>query len=411
MKLWNKNFFLLWQGQLVSVFGDALYSIALGFWILQETGSTAIMGTLMALVNIPKIILGPFMGVLVDRADRKKLIIIGDIIRGVSIILIAIAALNNHLEVWMVMVVGIVLGGCSTFFNPAIQSVLPDLVPQGELLRANSSYTMATTGADIIGQSIGGFIYGIVGAPIMFLLNGISYLMSGLSESFIEVPKIERKNINVTFKEDFIDGIKFIFKFQGLVRTIIMAFFINFIFGMIRVLIIPWFLSNPDLGMTKYGILGAVQSLGIIFGTIVLSFIVIKPKMHYILYLIGLIIFAGGVLLATIINQFSFILICFFISFCFQFIFNTLARSTILLITPQDKRGKVMSTIATLAMAISPIGNFIGGVLGEFINPRIVIIGVSIFAIIVICILIIHPSVIHFLNYDPDNAQDGLTNG
>ncbi|MGL4374257.1 MAG: MFS transporter, partial [Turicibacter sp.] len=374
MKLYNKNFFLLWQGQLVSVFGDAIYSIALGFWVLQETGSTAIMGLMMALVNVPIIILGPMSGVIVDRSDRKKLIIIGDVIRGIGMLLIAGAAIFGVLEVWMVMLMGIVLGICSSFFNPSISSVLPDIVPKENLVKANSSYSMATTGASIIGQSIGGFIYAMLGAPIMFLVNGISYLFSAFTELFIDVPKVERKNINLTFKEDFLEGLKFIITFEGLVRTIIVSVFINFLFGMIRVLIIPWFLSNPDLGMAKYGILGGFQSIGIILGTVVLSFITIETKHKYFAYLFSIIIFISGVCLAATFNHFVFILLFFVIAYCFQFIFNTLARSAIMLMTPQDKRGKVMATIVTLAMLFSPLGNLLGGVLGEFIEPRFVII-------------------------------------
>lgn len=72
IKLWNKNFFLLWQGQLVSVLGDVLYSIALGFWVYERTKSTAIMGTLEAVTMLPRVILGPFAGVFVDKWDRKK---------------------------------------------------------------------------------------------------------------------------------------------------------------------------------------------------------------------------------------------------------------------------------------------------------------------------------------------------
>ena len=76
LKVWNRNFLLLWQGQMVSVLGDALYDIALNFFVLELTGSTAIMGTVMALVTIPRIILGPISGVIVDRYDRKKLIVL-----------------------------------------------------------------------------------------------------------------------------------------------------------------------------------------------------------------------------------------------------------------------------------------------------------------------------------------------
>ena len=105
-RLWNRNFFLLWQGQMVSVLGDALYDIALNFFVLEMTGSTVIMGTVMALVTVPRILLGPAAGVFVDRYDRKKLIIFGDVVRGVSVLFIAFAAWNGFLEIWMVIVGG-----------------------------------------------------------------------------------------------------------------------------------------------------------------------------------------------------------------------------------------------------------------------------------------------------------------
>lgn len=405
LKLWNRNFFLLWQGQLVSVFGDALYSMALGFWVLQETGSTTIMGSIMALVTIPRIILGPIAGVIVDRYDRKKLIILGDLIRGFGMLFVAILALNGLLKIWMVMLMGVLLGICSSFFNPSIQSVLPEIVPNDKLVKANSSYQMATTGADIVGLSIGGFLYTLIGAPLMFLINSISYLFSAFTEGFIKIPKIERKNLNITFKEDFMEGIKFILTFKGLVRSLIMAFFINFLFGMIRVLIIPWFLSNPSLGMSKYGILNGFQSLGFLIGTLVLSFINIKSNHKYSVYIFSIITFVSLIGFGAFINNFIIILLCFTTAFGFMFVFNTLANSTIMELTPSDKRGKVFATIGTLAMAISPLGNFVGGVLGEFMNPRTVIIGGTVISLIVICSIVVNQDVKKFLNYDIANEK------
>lgn len=405
MKLWNRNFFLLWQGQLVSVFGDALYSMALGFWVLQETGSTTIMGSIMALVTIPRIILGPFAGVIVDRCDRKKLIILGDLIRGIGMLIIAMLALNGSLKIWMVMLMGIVLGICSSFFNPSIQSVLPEIVPSDKLIKANSSYQMATTGADIVGQSIGGLLYTVIGAPLMFLVNSVSYLFSAFTEGFIKIPKIERKNINITFREDFMEGIKFILRFKGLIRSLIMAFFVNFLFGMIRVLIIPWFVSDPSLGMAKYGILNGFQSFGFLIGTFVLSFITIKSNQKYNVYIFSIVTFVSLIGLGAFINNFVIIIICFTSAFGFMFVFNTVANSTIVELTPADKRGKVFATIGTLAMAISPIGNFVGGVLGEFMNPRAVIIGSAIVGLIIVCSIVVNPEVKKFINYEAEKID------
>ncbi|MFR4767154.1 MAG: MFS transporter [Paraclostridium sordellii] len=198
-KLWNKNFFLLWQGQMVSVLGDVFYLMALNFWMLEITGSTALMGMLSAVTMLPKIILGPFAGVFVDRWDRKKLIVLTDLIRGVIVTFVGIAGVMGFIQVWMVFIVGIISGICAAFFNPAINSSRPDIVPEDKLLKANSVTSLAQSGMDMIGNAVGGVLYVLIGAPYMFLLNGISYLFSAFTEIFITIPKVKREEKEITF--------------------------------------------------------------------------------------------------------------------------------------------------------------------------------------------------------------------
>ncbi|MCK5157214.1 MAG: MFS transporter, partial [Spirochaetales bacterium] len=109
-KLWNKNFLLLWQGGLVSLLGDMLYELALGFWILAVTGSTGLMGTLMAVSMIPRVLISPFAGVVADRHNRKRIIILMDLLRGIFVTTVGVTAIMGNLEVWMVFAAGILLG-------------------------------------------------------------------------------------------------------------------------------------------------------------------------------------------------------------------------------------------------------------------------------------------------------------
>ncbi|MEW8986835.1 MAG: MFS transporter, partial [Bacillus sp. (in: firmicutes)] len=138
-RLWSMNFFLLWQGQLVSTLGDSIYEIALTFWILYETGSPGLMGALLATSLLPKVLISPFAGVIVDRTDRRKMIILMDFIRGVCILFVGIAAIFGFLEIWMAFVAGIILGGCAAFFNPAVTSTIPDIVPTSQIVQASAN--------------------------------------------------------------------------------------------------------------------------------------------------------------------------------------------------------------------------------------------------------------------------------
>ena len=125
---------LLWQGQFVSALGDVVYEIALGFWVLVVTGSTALMGTLFAASTVPRVLLSPFAGVVVDRTDRKRLLVAMDLIRGIFVVVVAIAAFTGNAQAWMVFIVGIANGICAAFFNPAISSVIPDIVSREKLV-------------------------------------------------------------------------------------------------------------------------------------------------------------------------------------------------------------------------------------------------------------------------------------
>lgn len=123
--------------------------------------------------------------------------------------------------------------------------------------------------------------------------------------------------------------------------------------------------------------LNGFQSFGFLIGIVTLSFISIKSKHKYKIYIFSIITYIGLIGFGAFINNFIIIIICFTTAFGFMFVFNTIANSTIMELTPSDKRGKVFATIGTLGMAISRIGNFVGGVLGEFMNPRDIIISVA----------------------------------
>lgn len=401
-KLWNKNFFLLWQGQLVSCLGDAFYSIALGFWVLDKTGSSTVMGVLIAAVSIPRLVIGPFAGVIVDRFDRKKLILLGDFIRGIGMLFVGYAAFNNFLEVWMVIVVGVVCGVCSAFFNPAMSSVIPDLVSSDNIVRANSAQQISTSTTSMIGTMGGGFIYSAIGAGAMFLFNGVSYILSTISEIFIEIPKIERKSTEVTFREDFKDGLKFTFKFRGLVILLGIAFGLNFFFAIFSILMKPWFNIDPSLGVARYGFITAFESVGIILASVILANIKIKPENRSKVMLSALFLQSVFFFLGVLINKFYIMCVCFFIACFFNTVSNTISMSSMMIAIPSDMRGKVMSIAITCSMAIQPIGTLIGGVLGDMFYPRAVMIICFIICIIGTIPIFFSSSTKKALNYNPE---------
>lgn len=106
------------------------------------------MGLLIEATVLPRLFLSPIAGTVVDRHNKK----------------------------WMVLVVGIILGICFSFFNPAIDASIPDIVPKSKVVKTNSSFSIMNTTINIVGKAVGGFFYQSIGAPILFIFNGITFI-------------------------------------------------------------------------------------------------------------------------------------------------------------------------------------------------------------------------------------------
>jgi DHA3 family macrolide efflux protein-like MFS transporter len=377
LRLFTKNFFLLWQGQLVSSIGDVMYSLALGFWVLQKTGSTAIMGLLMAVSALPQLILGPIAGVIVDRADRKWIIVTMDIVRGVFVVAVAVLAITGNLEVWMVFLTGVVKGICASVFNPTVSASLPDMVQSANLQRANAALMVSTNGVNIFSNSISGVLFSIVGAPVLFLINGIAYLFSSVTEMFLKIPRVRSEKMRESegrghFFDDFMDGLRFVFGIKPLMGLAGIVVLLNFFLNIAAVLVLPYFEWAPDMGAGNYGIFMGAMALGGMLGYGLLSIWKV-PRAIFAKYfgVIGvlsclpfsLMVFLpfGAMLPVAVLGMFL------------NAAINTMANSTLQAAVPSHMRGKFFALALAMTSGLTPIAMAVGGVLGDLFPIKWVI--------------------------------------
>lgn len=405
VRLWNVNFFLLWQGQFVSALGDVAYSIALGFWILAMTGSTALMGTLMATATLPRIFVAPFAGVIVDRSDRKWLLVMMDAIRGAAVVAVGIAAWQGSIQVWMVFVIGVIIGVCSSFFNPAVSSILPDIVVREKIIQANSVFRIVYTASDIIGNSVGGFIFKFFGAPLMFLFNGLSYLFSAGTEIFIRVPRLVRARDKVTFLADLKHGFAFVWRFKGLRALIILASVLNFCANMGLMLILPLFERYAHLGPAWYGIVMAFFTGGMLAGFLVASIVNFKPAVRFKIFSLCFFVTCLAIILFPLFLSLPLMILFAFIAGMAMAILNSFIAAVLQITVPQDKRGKVFGLSTSIATALTPIAFAIGGVLAEFVPIRALIAASFMIQLVIFLPLYLNRSFRAFINFDPDNQS------
>ncbi|UCG31254.1 MAG: MFS transporter [candidate division WOR-3 bacterium] len=401
-KLWNTNFFLLWQGQLVSALGDVAYSIALGFWILNITGSTALMGTLMAASSLPRVLISPFAGVIVDRTDRKWLLVIMDAIRGIFVVFIGIASYLGFIEIWMVFIAGMIIGACGAFFNPAVGSIIPDIVDKRKLVQANSVFNIIQTASGIVGSSAGGILFKILGASFMFLFNGLSYLFSAITEVFIKVPKIIHEKAKLHFFADMKDGLKFVWHFRGLRTLMTIAGIINFFAVMGIMLILPLFHQEEHLGPALYGIIMGFFTGGLFLGFLFTSLVNFKPEQRFKVFSICYLLMSVGMILLPVTLYFPVMAALVFVTGFVNAILNTFISTVLQLTTPQDKRGKVFGLLSSIGGGLMPVAYAVGGVLAEFISIRLLI--SASFVVVLICYIPMFLSISFrkYVKFDPE---------
>jgi len=275
-KLMNRNFFLLWQGQSISLLGSQGFSVAMLFWIKRATGSAALMGLLQMLSSLPAVILGPIGGTLADRYSRRQIIILSDVSRAIAVLLLAgliflLPAATETTLVWL-FVVSILIAIVTPFFNPAISASIPDLVPQNRVTTANSLGQLSFQLSVFIGQGLGGTLFRLLGAPILFLIDGVTYLFAAASESFVVIPQVTPqknrawKEQFLEFKRDIVKGLRYVWHKSGLRELVFVSAFLNFFTAPV-IILLPFYVEDAlKVKIDWYGFLLAAYGAGTMAG-------------------------------------------------------------------------------------------------------------------------------------------------
>jgi MFS family permease len=188
----NGAFSAMWLSQVVSSLGDRIHQIALVFLVARATNSSPLaLGLVFAAITVPSFLVGPFAGALVDRWDRKHVMVASDLIRAAIVGIIPVA---SGLHVGLVVALVFLLAAVSSFFRPARAAALPRVVPEEDLLTANSAMWVADTASDLVGYGLGGLFVAFLGSSLAlaFWLDGASYLASALLVATIAIPPLVR---------------------------------------------------------------------------------------------------------------------------------------------------------------------------------------------------------------------------
>jgi len=377
--LWTLNLFLLFQGQAVSAVGTALFQVALLLWILEATGSATLMGLVMMAGTIPGVVLGPIGGVVADRVSRKALIVWGDAVLGTVMLTLAVPffffAEHTTLIVGWLFAVACVNGTVQAFFRPAVMAAMPDMVATRRLDAANSWFGASAAVAQVLGQAIGGVLFRTLGAPALVLINGVTFLLSALSETFIRLPTFrtvpQAGRLGRKLAAELIEGLRYAMNERGLVP-------LTLIFTTLNLLTVPIAIALPimvrdDLGLSAdwYGYALAALGAGSLLGFAVVGNMALDgARRHQAIVLGSMGIGLGMGTVAFIENGWMLVVSLFVVGIMLPPInvsIMTLLQST----TPQALRGRVMSLVSTLTGAAIPLSAGLAGVLIDALDQDV----------------------------------------
>lgn len=389
-KLLNRDFLLLWQGMSFSALGSILYSISIGYWVYETTGSTAWMGIMSSVTMFTMMVLGPITGALTDRMHRRNVLIYADIIRGIIFLIVGYFAYNNLLSVLMVIIVAFISGICGSFFSPAASSLFPDLLPSDELVRGESIGSGTDSLIRLVGSAVSGALIVMLGVPMLIIINGISYLISAISECFITPIRTKNQATKISpvvILGDIKEGASFVFKTPGLSTMMISALTINLFASGFYTLLIAFVLSK-GLSMIQYGVIAAASSLGGLVGMFFISFHKIKSENRYAVSIYSFIVSGILMIIGISLGSYIYLIIFMFVAEFLSAIGNALLNAAFILYTPQEKRGMITGFVASAAIGGSALSALLYGLLGELISLTILGIFGNFLAIIPLIIIL-----------------------
>lgn len=367
----NRDYLLLWGGQTLSNIGSGVSRIAYPLLVLAITGSPAQAGLIGALRALMYIVLILPAGALLDRWNRKQVMLICDTVRAIGMASIPVAGLLGHLTLAQLYAVAFIEGTFEAFFDIAEVSSVPQVVPQEQLPAAMSRVQVTAGLTTLIGPSLGGTLFAIR-SLLPFLADAISYVISVVSLSFIRVPFQRQRNTTETtarnLRREIGEGLRWLWN-QPLLRSMAFITAGNIFFGAGQTLIIIVIAQQQHASDATIGLIFGIAGIGTILGAIMVE--TIRRHFTFAQIIIGVLwLFVVFWLpLATLPSPLILGLLTaatFFIG-PFYSVTNVSYRLTI---TPDELQSRVNSVARLIALGLSPIGQALTGILLQYTGPQ-----------------------------------------
>lgn len=273
----NRSFMALWLGQMVSFVGDYFYWLAIPILVERMTGSMLLVGMSIIVNALPMLVLGPVAGVFVDRWDRKRTMIVADVLR--ALLVLVCLTVRTPEQIWVYYVVGFLMSCVSRFFFPAQNAVLPLVVPdRNDLLAANGLMQIVQTVGLLAGPALAGFSLALWGERIAFAVDSATFVVSAVAILTMTVPHTTRgqqaagTGVSAVWAE-LREGVVYLFRSRVMVGVLLCLTVVQLGLGAINVAWVPFLRRTFNLGPEGLGAVDAAQGVGMVIGGAMLGLV------------------------------------------------------------------------------------------------------------------------------------------
>lgn len=384
----NRNFMILVIGQVISLFGSAIQRFSLSLYLLDRTGSAGLFATMLAISTLPYILFAPVAGVLVDRGNRRNIMVVLDLISSVFVGGYAFLLMSGMEHISYIAVLMFALSAIATIYQPAVTASIPMLVEEKELVRANGIVQQVSSLANFLGPIFAGVLYGFWGIQVILILNAVSFFASAMMELYLKIPhqkREEKRNSWSVFISEIKEGTEYLTKKNlTVLRMIATAGLFNLflvpVFSVGAPYIIKITLSMSD---QAYGIAEGVIALGMILGGAIMSIwphILRMNRVYVLLYgsCISMLIMGLSILLKQFgatggfISYMSFTFFGMIVMLILGMI-NVVTAGYVQMVVPREMMGKITAASSAFATLCVPLGQVIYGAMIERFSTHMVI--------------------------------------
>ena len=374
---WAARFFTVWGGQAFSLFGSALVQFALVWYLTKQTGSATVLATATLVAMLPQIVLGPFAGALVDRWNRRIIMMVADGGIALATVLLIYLFASGQEQIWHIYVIMMIRSLGSAFHYPAMQASTSLMVPEKHLTRISGANQTLQGAINIVAPPTGALLLEVLPMQGVLSIDIATALLAILPLAFIAIPQPVRtdesgqEEAQGSFMADVREGLRYVASWPGLLAILVMATVINFLLTPTSALMPLLITKHFGLGALEFGLMDSAWGFGVIIGGLILgAWGGFKRKVAT--SMMGIIGIGLGVTIVglTPANLYSLAVA----GMAFAGIMNPITNGPLFALIQStvkpDMQGRVMSLVMSAATAMSPLSLMVAGPLSDAIGIR-----------------------------------------